>query len=633
MAVLLLAFGVTSAYENWKDAQIVPITQCELESGVVSVDPYAQTGPGTAVEHPDATTVFIYFASDDIPVVGIHTYDIYYVEYDLITKTFSMARDIDLICTDPINTTGQDQDPCVTPDGQHFFFLRTGSGAHDHEIYMAEKDVSGKWANPHRLPDTLNAGYDEHTGCYFGGKLYFSANDRDEVGTSWDIWYCDADLEAETFTNFTRLVFPPPWDSTWAELDPFITADGRYMYFSAPRALGEYQDIYYSEWNGFEWGYPTKADTTVNGSDNDGSPSLTAAGHILFFSKTLNRGTPQATVKTFYAEHDLALFDLIAEDVPNDQGGKIHLQWDAHPLDAYPNTDITHYSAWRRIDKLVAFTEDVIDASGDLNIPVDFEGKAVRHSPLGDGFAWEWLANVPARGIDTYALLVESLYDSMGTDPGWQCFMVTAHTEMPYEYYDSDVACGYSVDNLPPFAPTGFQNTPIDIVDWDDNLEEDMFGYAVYGRKEFEGDYELLEIVNVSEYDIKPAISSGYHWFGVSALDVHGNMSDIAPVLGYPTPADDTPIVTRLGQNFPNPFNPTTTFRFDLPRAVHVKLCVYNVKGDLVSTIFDRHMTRGRKEVSWTAKDNSGRAVSSGIYFYRLVAGDFVQTKKMVLLR
>lgn len=93
------------------------------------------------------------------------------------------------------------------------------------------------------------------------------------------------------------------------------------------------------------------------------------------------------------------------------------------------------------------------------------------------------------------------------------------------------------------------------------------------------------------------------------------------------------PAVTALHQNYPNPFNPTTTVRFDLQKPAHVKLIVYNVKGGLVSTVVDREMTEGCKEVTWSAKDNRGRAVSSGIYFYRLVAGDFVQTKKMVLLR
>jgi hypothetical protein len=89
----------------------------------------------------------------------------------------------------------------------------------------------------------------------------------------------------------------------------------------------------------------------------------------------------------------------------------------------------------------------------------------------------------------------------------------------------------------------------------------------------------------------------------------------------------------RLGQNYPNPFNPSTTIMFDLPRAEYVKLDIFNIKGELVTTIIDQYMTGGRKEVSWTATDSGGRAVSSGVYCYRLVSGDFVQTKKMVLLK
>ncbi len=88
-----------------------------------------------------------------------------------------------------------------------------------------------------------------------------------------------------------------------------------------------------------------------------------------------------------------------------------------------------------------------------------------------------------------------------------------------------------------------------------------------------------------------------------------------------------------LHQNYPNPFNPATIIRFDLPRSGHVKLSVYNVNGALVSTITDRHMKEGRKEVTWDARDSRGNPVASGIYFCRLVAGDFSQTRKMVLLR
>jgi hypothetical protein len=98
----------------------------------------------------------------------------------------------------------------------------------------------------------------------------------------------------------------------------------------------------------------------------------------------------------------------------------------------------------------------------------------------------------------------------------------------------------------------------------------------------------------------------------------------------------DIPVAARsivLHRNYPNPFNPVTTIRFDLPHPAHVRLCVYTVKGEFVTTLVDRRMPGGRSEIVWTARDSRERAISSGIYFYCLVSGDFVQTKKMVLLR
>jgi hypothetical protein len=95
-----------------------------------------------------------------------------------------------------------------------------------------------------------------------------------------------------------------------------------------------------------------------------------------------------------------------------------------------------------------------------------------------------------------------------------------------------------------------------------------------------------------------------------------------------PVPSD-----FHLHQNVPNPFNPLTTIRFDLPRAARVRLLIYNVKGELVAILIDRKMTGGRKAVLWDGKNGRGRAVASGVYFYRLVAGDYAQTRKMVLLR
>ena len=115
---------------------------------------------------------------------------------------------------------------------------------------------------------------------------------------------------------------------------------------------------------------------------------------------------------------------------------------------------------------------------------------------------------------------------------------------------------------------------------------------------------------------------------------IRANENTIACVEFIPTGETPNAIsATYLSQNYPNPFNPVTTIRFYLQRAAHVNLCIYNVKGELVAVLVDRSMTEGQKEVSWTAKDYRGRTVASGIYFCRLVAGDFVQMKKMVLLR
>jgi hypothetical protein len=88
-----------------------------------------------------------------------------------------------------------------------------------------------------------------------------------------------------------------------------------------------------------------------------------------------------------------------------------------------------------------------------------------------------------------------------------------------------------------------------------------------------------------------------------------------------------------LNQNFPNPFNPSTTFRFALPKACHAEMVVYNTLGQKVTTIVDGPMEAGHHLVVWDGRDGGGQQVASGVYFYRLTAGEFSQTKKMMLLK
>ncbi|UCC45313.1 MAG: T9SS type A sorting domain-containing protein, partial [Candidatus Zixiibacteriota bacterium] len=83
-----------------------------------------------------------------------------------------------------------------------------------------------------------------------------------------------------------------------------------------------------------------------------------------------------------------------------------------------------------------------------------------------------------------------------------------------------------------------------------------------------------------------------------------------------------------LAQNYPNPFNPTTEVRFSLPQAADVRLQVFNVAGRLVATLVDGKLSAGHHTATWHASE-----AASGVYFYRLQAGDYVASRKMMLLK
>jgi len=89
----------------------------------------------------------------------------------------------------------------------------------------------------------------------------------------------------------------------------------------------------------------------------------------------------------------------------------------------------------------------------------------------------------------------------------------------------------------------------------------------------------------------------------------------------------------HLYQNYPNPFNPTTNITFTVPGSAHTTLSIYNIEGRLVKTLLDSDFEGGVKTVTWDGRDARGNPVSSGVYFYRLSAGNDVMTKKMILLK
>ena len=97
---------------------------------------------------------------------------------------------------------------------------------------------------------------------------------------------------------------------------------------------------------------------------------------------------------------------------------------------------------------------------------------------------------------------------------------------------------------------------------------------------------------------------------------------------------DETlPITYNLHNAYPNPFNPLTTLRYDLPEDANVNITIYDMMGRVVSNLVSSQQRAGYKSIQWNATNNTGQPVSAGLYLYSIEAGQFRQTKKMVLLK
>ncbi len=137
-------------------------------------------------------------------------------------------------------------------------------------------------------------------------------------------------------------------------------------------------------------------------------------------------------------------------------------------------------------------------------------------------------------------------------------------------------------------------------------------------------------VVNVqgimSQYKSGSPYTSGYQLIPRYASDLNYTISVKNDELINPK-------AFSLGQNFPNPFNPTTMITYEVPKASDISVKVYNLLGQEIRTLFSGKQNAGKHAIQWDGRDNAGRAVSTGIYFYRLNAPNFVQTRKMIMIK
>jgi len=335
-------------------------------------------------------------------------------------------------------------------------------------------------------------------------------------------------------------------------------------------------------------------------------------------------------------------------DVPGDQGGFINVTWDAVPGDNRTEHVITRYTVWRAIEPTAAELSSL--APGSFIERISDLAPAVRKDVIRLDLAgslkyyWKLISSLDAYYLEGYSEVVPTLFDSTVVCTEYHYVQIIAHTSDPYTFWVSPSDSGRSADNLAPeeplrlageqsFSPEGLALT------WKPNVEADLGHYAVYrgtSASFVPGPGNLIASPpDTTAFDGDWRWSGGYY-YKVSAVDVHGNESGYALL----TPEEITgggppkaPAATYLSQNFPNPFNPMTKIEFGLMSPATVRLRIYDAAGRLVRALEEGRLPAGRYTKTWDGRDGSGGSVSSGVYFYRLDAGSFTQTKKMVLLK
>jgi hypothetical protein len=169
---------------------------------------------------------------------------------------------------------------------------------------------------------------------------------------------------------------------------------------------------------------------------------------------------------------------------------------------------------------------------------------------------------------------------------------------------------------------------------WRTASEQNNAGFEVQRRSENRGasaEWQVLGFVRgagttaeAQSYTFLDKSASGKVQYRLKQIDFDGQFeySNVIEVdAGLPK-------VFALEQNYPNPFNPSTTIRYQLPVASEVKLEVYDVLGKKIATLVNERQSAGSYQVVWNAS-----GLSSGTYFYRLQAGTFVETKKMIMVK
>jgi len=301
-------------------------------------------------------------------------------------------------------------------------------------------------------------------------------------------------------------------------------------------------------------------------------------------------------------------------DIPNDQGGKVRVNWDPCILDRTLNEwqyQIQYYGVWRKIPIGSSKNESYKDKT--TKSPLYVENDTL-------GTLYDLVTTVPAVQSPSYNIVSSTLADSSVSGIPFQKFIITAHTANPNTFFISPPKVGYSVDNIAPLAPTnlnGLYNNNQIALHWNPNKENDFKEYVLY-RSTTPNINPSTDTVFVVTTDTS---------FTDANLSLASNEVEIV-LSGILQDGTEIPQSYALYQNYPNPFNPYTLIKFDLPKSSKVRVNIFNSLGENVATLVNETMSPGKYQYIWKPE-----YLATGLYFYVIQAENFRSVKKMLLVK
>lgn len=334
-------------------------------------------------------------------------------------------------------------------------------------------------------------------------------------------------------------------------------------------------------------------------------------------------------------------------DVPNDQGGKVKLSFDASWLDTDASAVVDHYWILRSVPAAAAAAAlrtgatvaSLAEAAGRAPlVPLALApASAPRHLFATGATAtiyWEFVASQQALHlVSGYSYLAATTGDSTGANNAPTQFMVTAWNAAGTQYWSSAPAGGYSVDNLPPYTPLSLIGTygpGSTALHWAPNSDADFAYYRVYRGSSADFVPGPGNLVSSPPDTGFADAANGFH-YKLSAVDTHGNESGYAALAASST--DDVPggpaVALALRAPSPNPSADGVLLRLALPHADRVRLAIHDAAGRRVRRLLDGVLEPGELAIRWDGRGDAGQRLAPGLYFVRLESAGRVLTQRI----